>query len=103
MPSSRDGSRAASSITVEVSNRAVSWLAGNGRAYAFGSYGMEKRIQDPFERARQCYAQAHATSDKQAKHALQQVGDQLLKEAHNLAHRNPIWAPERRKPRTWTH
>ena len=61
---------------------------------------MEKRIQDLFERARQCYAQAHVTSDQQAKQALQEVGDQLLKEAHGIADRNPIWAPEPRKPDT---
>jgi len=61
---------------------------------------MLEEIQELFECAKQCYAEACVTLDKDAKQLLQQAGDQFLKEAHDLADKNPGWTPKARRPRT---
>lgn len=54
---------------------------------------MARKIQELFERARECYAQAHTSLDADEKRKLQLIGDQLLQEAHDLADRNADWMP----------
>ena len=50
------------------------------------------KIQKLFEQARQCFVQAHSSTDPQKKRKLQQIGEELLKEAHVLAdkHGEPV-------------
>jgi hypothetical protein len=51
-------------------------------------------IEELFEHAKQCFALALVSSDVDVKQILQQIGDQLLNEAHELSDRSEGWVPK---------
>jgi hypothetical protein len=48
---------------------------------------MAIHIEELFERAKQCFALALVSSDVDVKQTFEQIGDQLLNEAHELSDR----------------
>jgi len=58
---------------------------------------MQVKIKALLERAHECFAQARASNQANAKRKLELIGNQLLQEAHDLAERNGDWTPLRRR------